>query len=146
MHKVVCPHCKAHRILTSKIPRDVIVVMPCPACHEWVVLFLNRVLAVSRRILKHGTFEERKMHIASVIAQFFEQDAEVEAGDDDDDAPTGLDGLAQLRNSLRFQGGGFGRDVPEQTQPPITQEELDRFIKIDLRRMDDPEYFKKNLG
>jgi len=145
MRSIVCPHCKTQRIATAKIPKDVIVVMPCPSCREWVVLFWNRALAVSRRIITSGTFEERKMHIASVIAQFFEQEDAATAGGDE----------GREESSLFHGLSGFGfdsDDVPStdampvhEDTLPISQEEVDRFVKFDLRRIDDPEYFRKNL-
>ena len=73
MDLVVCPHCKAHRIVTIKVPKDVVVVMPCPSCHELIVLFRNRIIALSRRILERGTQEERKAHLADVIGEFLDE-------------------------------------------------------------------------
>ena len=47
MYTVVCPHCKSHQVLTTKVRRDVVVVMPCPSCHEWVILFRDKVIATA---------------------------------------------------------------------------------------------------
>jgi hypothetical protein len=146
---VICPHCQKHKIFTSKVPKDMIVVLPCPACNELVVLFQNRVLAVSRKILEHGTFEERKMHFAELIAQFFEQGPSFEEmaqeaaqeADEDAEAPRAdrMEFGELLRRAFHRHGG------PVQVGP-ITQEELDQFVRVELRRIDDPDYFKKNLN
>lgn len=140
MRSIVCPHCKTQRIATAKIPKDVIVVMPCPGCREWVVLFWNRALAVSRRIITSGTFEERKMHIASVIAQFFEE----AQGDELREETSLFHGLSGFGFEPGESGSSDAQPVQERVAP-ISQEEVDRFVKFDLRRIDDPEYFRKNL-
>ena len=134
---VMCPHCKAHQIFTTRVPKDVVVVMPCPACREWVVLFRDKVIAISRRILEHGSNEERKAHLADVIGEFL--DAGVFAQEADyfhEESQGGPDSAPPAR--------------PARTNPffaaPISQEELDRFVKIDLRRLDNAEYFKKYFG
>ncbi len=54
------------------MPKDVVVVMPCPSCSELVVLFRRKALALDREILENGTHQERKMHIAGIIAEFLE--------------------------------------------------------------------------
>lgn len=112
--------------------------MPCPACQELVVLFRDKVIAVSRKILQNGTREERKSHLADIVAEFLD---------------AGVLGAAE--------GIGFG--MPNDMDPdeefdeaeavpvapphtPISREEIDRFVKIDLRRLDDPLYFKKHFS
>lgn len=140
LHMVMCPHCKAHQIFTARVPKDVVVVMPCPACREWVVLFRDKVIAISRRIIEHGSAEERKAHLADVIGEFldagvFAQEAEYfhEASEG---SPDSAPSARPARPNPRFAA----------PITPITQEELDRFVKIELRRLDNAEYFKKHFG
>lgn len=136
MDVVVCPHCKSHRIVSARVPRDVIVVMPCPACGELVVLFRKKVIALSRKILEHGTLEERKMHLASVIAEFLEpgmfgfpsEGDESEAIHFSDDLPEGLE------------------EKGPSWLPPISEKELEKFTKIQLEKLDDSKYFRKHFG
>jgi len=136
MATVVCPHCKTQRIATGRVPRDVVVVMPCPACHELSILFRNRVIPISRKIIEQGSRTERIEHLAHIIEAF------LDAG------------------ILPLQEEGAGEAAPERERPrrahrvhreeeapaPISDEEFDQFVKIDLRELDDPEYFRKYFG
>jgi ribosomal protein S27E len=139
MNLVVCPHCGNRRIVFSKVPKDVVVVLPCPSCHQLVVLFRGQVIAVNREIIEEGSFEDKKNHIAEIIAKFLEAGVfrnEI-SGMDADEGPVG------------FDAGRFaGRDQPEQgsEEDPITQEEFDRFSKIELKRIDEASYFRKHFG
>jgi hypothetical protein len=146
---IVCPHCRKHKIFSSKVPKDMIVVMPCPACNELVVLFQNRVLAVSRKILEHGTFEERKMHFAELIAQFFEQGLSFEQMAQEAAESAAEESEMPMENRMEFGEllrRAFHRHGGPVRVGPITQEELDQFVRVELRRMDDPDYFRKNLN
>ena len=138
MDMVICPHCKTHRIVTSRVPKDVIVVMPCPACHELAVVFRSKVIALSRRILERGSFDERKNHLAQVIAEFLEAGMlPFQQEGDDEDIPLG-----------RFEGSGRRRRAAKKAvQPdPISDEEVDRFSRIELKRLDNPAYFRRHFG
>ncbi|MDQ1257475.1 MAG: hypothetical protein QG656_2080 [Candidatus Hydrogenedentes bacterium] len=138
MKLVICPHCKTHRIVTARIPKDVVVVIPCPACHELVVLFRNKVVALSRKILEQGSREQRTTHIADIIEQFIEP------------------GLFDFDGANAPQPGEPGFEAPPETDAeipelaefvePITEQEMERFIQFELKRIDDPAYFKKYFG
>lgn len=138
MNLVVCPHCKTHRIVTARVPKDVVVVMPCPGCSELVVLFRKKVIALNRTILESGTMEERKTHLAAIIAEFLEPGMfgfGVPARDDAD---------AEAADEPETTGPHAGKD--SRRLPPITDREQERFARIQLERIDDPEYFKKHFG
>ncbi len=136
---VMCPHCRARQIFAAKVPKDVVVVMPCPACQELVVLFRNKVIAVSRKILKDGTRDEQKAHLADIVGEFLDAGVLNAQGmgsfgmpDDDMDIDSDLE---------------EAEAVPVPPPPtPISREEIDRFVQIDLRRLDDPAYFKKHFS
>lgn len=136
MDVVVCPHCKSHRIVSAKVPKDVVVVMPCPACGELVILFRKKVIALERKILELGTFEERKMHLATVIAEFLEP---------------GMFGPVSSKGDLDSVDG-FEDALEEGNQkdpnwlPPISERELEEFTRIQLEKLDDSKYFRKHFG
>lgn len=140
MDKVFCPHCKSHQITTSQVPEDVVVVMPCPGCRELCVLYRGRVIALNRRVIEYGTREERKEHLASVIAEF------LEAGMlslEDNDLPSGVD-AAGLEEQLMDPEE---LDLPEeQYESPITDEEFQKFVRIDLKCLDNAAYFRRHFG
>jgi hypothetical protein len=137
LHMVMCPHCKAHQIFTARVPKDVVVVMPCPACREWVVLFRDKVIAISRKIIERGSAEERKAHLADVIGEFL--DAGVFAQEAEYFHEESRGGPDSAHSAHAAQPSSF-------FAAPITQEELERFVKIELRRLDNAEYFKKHFG
>ena len=139
---LVCPHCHSHRIVTAKVPKDVVVVMPCPVCHELAVLFRNRVIPLNRKILENGTFEQRKDHLAQVIAEFLESGLFSE-----------LDGEDEILSLDAGTDASSSEDAEEQVFesvstpiPPISKEEFDKFVRIDLKCIDNPAYFKRHFG
>ena len=137
MRTVVCPHCKAHRIVTTNIHQDMIVVIPCPGCHELVVLFRHRAAALSRTVLEQGTRAERCAHLAEIIDVF------VEPGIFPPEFA--MDGFIQPE----FDAGRATRKRAARSraqEEPITKQEVERFIRVDLKRIDDPAYFRKHLG
>jgi len=139
MDSVLCPHCKTHRIFTERVPKDVVVVMPCPRCYELVVLFRDKVIAIDRQIIEHGTREERIDHIAKVIAEFF--DAGMFSLD-----PNDLhENMAQAAKMMAPESSASRPSKPRPSTP-ITTEELDRFVKIQLKCIDNTAYFKKHLS
>jgi hypothetical protein len=114
--------------------KDVVVVMACPACSGLVVMFRRKALALDRGIIERGSQQERKMHIASIIAEFLEPgllkfatatgDFEPEMGQEDS-APA---------------------EQPSDARPPISDDEAKEFARVNLRRIDDAEYFKRHFS
>lgn len=119
-------------MVTARVPKDVIVVMPCPSCHELAVVFRNRVIALNRRVIERGTFDERKVHLAEVIAEFLE---------------AGILPPFPEEGETTFEPFGASEEEPDEAEPElITQEEMDRFTRIELKRLDNPAYFKRHFG
>ena len=134
MDRLVCPHCKSRRIVAARTRGNVVVVMPCPACQELVVFFRRKVIALDRKKLEQGTRQERKMHIASIIAEFIEP------------------GMLKLEIPQSF----ISEEEPDEDEdflvaeeeldvPPISDREMREFTRVQLRRLDNPEYFKRHL-
>lgn len=140
MKVVACPHCGNHRVITTKVPKDVVVVLPCPSCHELVVLFRNKVIALNRNVLENGSFEERKAHIAEVIAEFI--DPEMFKGEHA--LGSGESPLEQLFGGVDAESMADALD--ESDEEPISADEFDHFVKFELKRIDDPSYFRKHFG
>lgn len=136
MNMAMCPHCKARQIVTARVPKDVVVVMPCPACGEWVVLFRDKIIGISRKILEKGSNDERKAHLADVIGEFLDAGVFAKESEYFHEEESGVSRRPRQRPARRRP----------RANKPITQEELDRFVKIELRRLDNAEYFKKHFG
>ncbi len=140
MNMVVCPHCKSHRIVTSKVPKEVVVVMDCPACHELSVLYRNGVIPLDKRVLEGGSFEERKTHLAGVIARFLEAGPfpfSSEAGEAPEEA---LDERGPAKEAAP------DADKEGEFVPPISDEEFQKFVRIDLKCVDNSAYFRRHFG
>lgn len=112
--------------------------MPCPACSELVVLFRRKALALDRKILENGTHQERKMHIAGIIAEFLEPGllkfalSQPEFDTDDEDEENDLFDVAGEEDDSEL--------------PPITEKDVSDFARVELRQIDNPEYFRRHLG
>lgn len=119
----------------GNLPREVIAVLACRHCEELSVLFRGKIIPLNKQILENGTMEERKLHLAEVIAQFLESGMfrfpgmEEETESREDASPPKL--------AFPFAPSRSGPDTP------ISDQELDRFIKIDLKCLDNPSYFKR---
>lgn len=145
MKLVTCPHCGHRHVVASQVPKDVVVVMPCPACSDLVIMFRNKVVGMKRKVVEEGSFEDKKAHIAEVIAHFLEPGMlwpdGVMTGDPGADAePMDAEGLAE------FMDGEEEIPEPEPSADggtPISQGEVDHFVTIDLQRIDDAAYFRK---
>lgn len=144
MSEMICPHCQSKDFgsnQASRVPKGVVAVMPCPDCAELVVRFKNKLIALNKDVLCNGTKEERTLHLADVIAEFMEE---------------GILNI-EMFQSPQFnpediaQPGGEAIEVEiegdEQTEdiPPISDDELRRFIDFDLDKLDNVDYFRKNF-
>lgn len=141
MNLVVCPHCKSHRIVTAKVPKDVVVVMPCPSCSELVVLYRKKVIALDRSVLESGTMDDRKDHIAEVIAEFIEPNMFGALADDGGESEPEIEETSKVRPRRRRRKV----EQDENWAPPISDREMDQY-KVELEQLDNPDYFKKHFG
>ena len=133
MNVVACPHCGTKRIV-ARVPKDWVAILKCPNCNELVVLFRGKVIGVDRDTLEHGSFEDRKSHIAEVIAEFLEPGMfGIES--DEKEAASPKDG-DELVVEAEVQSGD---------SRPISKRELDRFIRFDLQRIDEETYFNRHF-
>jgi len=116
--------------------------MPCPNCRELVVLFRNKAIALSRRILENGTFEQRKDHIAEIITEFLDPGMlglPTSGSDSGFELDEGAESVAEELDDI------FGGDSTA-AKGPISEKELEEFVRLDLNRIDEPNYFKKYFG
>ena len=143
MSEVTCPHCGKTRIMTTRIPRDVVVMLPCPECHELVVLFRGKAIPLNREVLRNGTKEERRNHIAEIVEECLPPElfSEVVNWDFTDAGLPIAFGDRKVRR--RRRGAAPEEDGRDR---PITDEEVARFRKFELHRLDEPRYFKKYFG
>lgn len=135
MSSPTCPHCGSQRMVRMRVPKDMVVVLPCSFCHELVVLFRSKAIGLNRKVLEHGSFDAKKEHLAEVIAEFLEP------------------------GFLSLQGFSFGSEMhddndnddlfpvdSDDADGAISQGELDQFLCMELPQLDDSEYFRKHFG
>lgn len=154
MNSVTCPHCNSDQIVTAKVPKDVVVVMPCPACGELVVLFRDKAIALDRKVLEEGSTEERIKHLAQVINAFLESgvlpiDSSEEEAPEPRRKPRRLKRRRPRRPRAEFETEGeaeSGTEPEAEEERGISDDEFDRFVKHELHRIDDPGYFRRHFG
>jgi hypothetical protein len=118
---------------------------PCPICGDPVALYSTRVIGLKNRLSGSGDSGEEIQELARVIMEYInnhsgpvdedgierliqETDASVNSGRETKDPEHALSVLPSIRN-------------PE--DPPITREEVDDFLKIDVHLLGKKEYFDK---
>lgn len=128
-----CPHCSERAIPVARIGGNVVAIMHCPCKEELLLFYRDKVIPLKRSILESGTFEERKEHLGTIAANIFEMGmSAAQNGDFGDILPS----LA-LPDGAREQGNG---------KPHITPEEFDKFVRIDLKCLDNAAYFRRHFG
>lgn len=143
MSAVSCPHCGKTEIRMAKVPRDVVVMMPCPECRELVVLFRGKAIAINREVLRNGTKEQRRNHIAEIVEEFLPP--ELFSGEFDwDSLEQGAPFPFPGRRPRRRRPAPFEED--DEPELPISDEEMERFQRFELHRIDEPRYFKRYFG
>jgi hypothetical protein len=125
MNLVLCPHCGKKQIQGVTLTPDVVVVLPCSGCQELSALYRGRVIALNREVLEGGSKEERKEHLAEVIAEFLD---------------AGLSFLEEPPEVLQELS------CSEDFLPPISEEEFSKFVRIDLKCIDSADYFKRHFN
>ncbi len=154
MIEVKCPHCGSQgQILLP--PLGSIIVGPCPECQGMLCIFSGRILPLDTEIMTQADRNTRKEHLYAVLHDFLHDrveklfdsmeeqshiDGEQDFGDGD------VDDLLADEESLRSAGtpmeessiNPFG-NIQE---APITVEEIDSFRNVELKLIDNPEYFK----
>ncbi len=127
----------------EKLPKEVVAVMTCQHCNELSVLFRQKIIPLNRSILESGSFAERKDHLATVITHF------LEAGmfSFDSSGPNAGGAMFELPQRLRRRRPRRKPAMPvEPRDAPITEHELNRFVQVDLKCIDNPAYFRKIFG
>lgn len=160
MKLVGCPHCGHRHIVTSPIPADVVVVLPCPSCQEFVVFYRNQILGMKRDILDASEPGREKEQIADALSAYLATDppegdapiigrdmlsssAQENAEDEDfaDEEPDDED----MAPEASGEADGESEDPAKRITRPITSHEIVTFIESELPRIDDPGYFKRTF-
>lgn len=146
--EVTCPHCAAQGQIMLP-PLGAIIIGPCPECHGMVAVFCGKVLALDKEIMTGGLTSEKRGHLNAVLGTFLQDRIEHLFSDEDVEEIVTFDHENEDDDESEQRQGrpaetALGRiDVYGNTQAaPITSEEVESFKNVDLRLLDNPDYFK----
>lgn len=142
--EVQCPHCGAKGQIMVP-PIGAMIIGPCPQCKEMVVVFCGQVLALDKEIMQGGELIERREHLMAVLTDFLRDRVgkllsdNAPAEDEDEEA-------ADEPSEVKASEEASAREEPKQqtgNRPgPISEAELQRFMAVDLKLLDNDAYFR----
>jgi hypothetical protein len=140
-------------------PAGAIIVGPCPECQGLVVVFCGQVLPLKKDIMVDGSTKEKRQHIMTVLTGFLKDRVGQIVAEDDDvrDArdeipPKPQHPVVNEKPATPFEQKREANAAdkktcrPEHLAEPIGHEDVRRFVINDLKKLDDPEQFKKIFG
>lgn len=107
--------------------------LTCPNCTELVVVFRQHAAGLSRRVIEQGSLTEKRDHIAEIITEFLEPSM----------FQFPLPGAEDNADGAETPANPVG-DSP--LRGPISQKEFEQFVRVDLNKIDEAQYFKKFFG
>lgn len=144
--EVQCPHCSAKGQIVVP-PVGSIIIGPCPQCKELVVVFCGQVLALDKVTMEDGSLEDRREHVVGVLTEFLQdrvhklmEDQELLEAHalDDGDGET----LVDPDDATSMLSDPRSGTVTEENADTISPSEMERFIQVDLKLLDNTAYFK----
>lgn len=145
--EVTCPHCGAHGQIMLP-PVGTIIVGPCPECQGLVVVFCGHVLALRKETMLNGSREEKSEHMLNVLTEFL-RDRINQMLSDETAQPVGAS--SEEREGL-IGDADIGMAAPEpvksgaSTPAPITEQEFTTFADVELKLLDNKDYFRSIFG
>jgi hypothetical protein len=122
-----------------------IIIGPCPQCKELVAVFCGQVLALDKAIMESGSLDERRDHVVGVLTEFLHdrvhklmEDQELLEAHALDEG----DGAEMEAEEHAMGDAAISPSEPSAAAEEISQNELDRFVQVDLKLLDNNAYFK----
>lgn len=140
MKRLECPHCHQSRLSSAKFPSNMAAIMQCPSCGQLVVTFRGKTVGLDRSLLESGEKEERKQHLASVIAEFLDPEL-LDLNFDDFEM-----GIGFGASSVEGPPEGFDDETEGGQDLPISDAELRSFTRDELSKLDDTDYFRRHFS
>jgi len=125
-------------------PVGAIVVGPCPECKGLVVVFFGQVLALDNDIMVKGSMEEQREHLMSVITPFIQERIE-ELVSGEAEAQDGSDRQTEPGPASAHEETAAKKGVAQGNQA-ISRDDLDTFLNVELKLLDNGDYFKAIFG
>ena len=133
--EVQCPHCGARGQIMIP-PVGAIIIGPCPQCKELVVVFCGQVLPLEKALMESSSAEDRQEHLLSVLTEFLRDRIGRIMSQPSDAEDTGMDDQFETPEEQANE------QETESATGEITQNELERFVEVDLKLLDNTAYFK----
>lgn len=143
--EVKCPHCGVRGQIVLP-PLGSLIMGPCPKCQELVLVFCGRALPVDKTIMYEGSFVEKHDHLMGILMDALEKSVnqlsnEVIAPDEEEREESELLDIAGGPLDAPVELSGTAPTDSQETSP-ITSAEVQHFIDIDLKRIDNCDYFR----
>ena len=124
-------------------PVGAIVVGPCPECKGLVVVFFGQVLPLENDIMFKGSMEEQREHLMSVITPFIQERVEELVNDEAQTQDgTGDNGAEPVSTGE----GTAGQKKAAVGHPAISNDDIETFLNMELKLLDNGDYFKAIFG
>jgi len=129
--KKLCPHCDSRALPVTRIAGHVVAIMNCPCKDELIILYRDQIIPLKRSILEDGTFEDRKEHLGEIAARVFEwSQREIQQG----------------RSGFSLNEADPADAADGELLSPISEEEIRKFVRVDLRCLDNAAYFRRHFS
>lgn len=146
---IICPHCKQQTIGTGKLPPDVLMILPCPNCNEYSIVFRNRAIPINLQIIQKGTRAQRIEHISSIVENFLDlvlPEMNAEQQEDNCNRENLKNNILNRKTISKNSWAESKEKENDNQESPITEEEVKLFIEKEIDSIDNPELFKKYFG
>ena len=144
---VECPHCGTNGQIMVP-PVGSIIIGPCPKCSELVVVFCGQVLALDKEVMKCEDVSDRREHLLGVLNSFLQDRISTLLTEDFvvDESPVS-EPMEFEEIPLEEESMSLSSLVSEnEADATITQGEVDQFMDVDLKLLDNRAYFKSVFG
>lgn len=135
-------------------PLGSILIGPCPLCREMVVLFSGKVMALDKNVMLGDDTDAKKVHLTDVLNGYLAvridevlSGADLTSFDVDEGADDAENGEPEMDEIFGDEVGG--QDSAETTPldkfadvDPISKEEAEDFLRIDLPLLARDKYFR----
>jgi len=136
---VKCPDCGAEgRIILP--PLGAIIIGPCPECQGVVAVFCGKVLPLDGEIMQGGSLQEKKEHLMEVLGVFVHERIEQFFTEQENDA-TQSEGNGEEPEFQPDSSEQAEAALPKTAKRLISEEEMNSFLNVDLKLIDNREYF-----
>ena len=142
--EVQCPHCNAKGQIEVP-PVGAVIIGPCPHCQEYVVVFCGQTLALDKTLMTDAPIDERREHLLGVMNDFLRERISSLLTEE-----MGIESVSPVDDLSDFDADEdsfeFTEIVDAKIDAEISQTEVDQFMDVDLKLLDNRAYFNSVFG